>query len=291
MVSEVFALVQRRLLWGQMRIRDRGFQETELAAGESFDHRLGPAPESVRLLNWTDSQTACASVDYDFHSGDQIIFSRVYDLDFDADTFQRLQLYLRPDDSWHELSLTVERSGRRYVAERTVPLANCAWQTVTWQEPSTDDQSTKIKTWILLRPVAAAPGECLDQPRQIKLTFELRRAGAARAWWNKLTLNYVRVLDSIPSAYDVAEGINDTAYMYTLEQVLKQPGVADSPKGKEAAEFLASLQQAIPFLPEVKGLASDSDLARVGQGAKDEARLYVQAWREKIAGFLKELKK
>jgi ABC-type glycerol-3-phosphate transport system permease component len=197
-VAETFASVHRRLLWGQIRIRSRQLQDMELGAGEPFDRRLeNLTPEQAQILNWTDSQLPCASVGYDLRQGDRAILSRTFDLDFEAQDFQRVQLYLCPDDTWHELWLTVERNGRRYRARRAVVLANFAWQTVTWQEPGEDDHSTRIRSWILLRPVDASE-KCLDDPRKIKLTFELRKSSPARAWWNKLTLNYVRVMDQVP---------------------------------------------------------------------------------------------
>jgi ABC-type glycerol-3-phosphate transport system permease component len=78
-----------------------------------------------------------------------------------------------------------------------VPLANYDWTMVTWQEPGPDDLSTKIKTWVLLKEGKPGPHLVLD-PRQLKLTLTLRRSSLARAWWNKLRLNYDRVLDHIP---------------------------------------------------------------------------------------------
>ncbi len=198
MVNAVFLTVERRLLWGQMHIRSRQLHDQELAAGEPFDRRLeSPAPATVHFLNWVDRKSPCASVDYDLRQADRAVLSRTFDLDFDAKDFQRLKVYLRPDDTWHELWLTVERNGRRYRAERPVLLANFVWHTVVWQEPSEDDQSTRIKNWILLRPVQTADA-CLDDPRKVKLTFELVKNTPAEAWWGKLSFNYRRVLEGMP---------------------------------------------------------------------------------------------
>ena len=139
----------------------------------------------------------CASLDYDFGTGNRVVLSQTFDLPFDAAQFQRLQLNFRPDDTWHELWLTLERNGTLYRAEKAVTLANFSWYTVTWQEPSEDDASTKIKSWIVLRE-AGSSAAYLSDPRKIRLTFEFRQSTPAHAWWNKLTLNYGRVLDHMP---------------------------------------------------------------------------------------------
>jgi len=88
---------------------------------------------------------------------------------------------------------------------------------------------------------------------------------------------------------DMAEGITDYAYVYTLTEALKKPG--KNPQAVEKAKaFLGALERAMPAFPQVKGLASQSDGAAVGMGIDDEAKLHVAEWRKTIAGFLKELK-
>jgi hypothetical protein len=92
--------------------------------------------------------------------------------------------------------------------------------------------------------------------------------------------------------FEVAEGIQDQAYLYTLEQTLAQHRSAGTKldKVKEAEAFLSALQRAIPEFPNVKGLGSEADGALVGMGLQDEARFQTPRWRERLAGFLKELK-
>ena len=197
-VAETFASVHRRLLVGQVRVRSRALVEEELGAGAPFDRRFdNETPDQAHLVNWQDQAMDCASVNYDFRGGDRVVLHRTFRLSFDAADMERIQLYLRPDDTWHELWLTVERGGRRYVAEKAVPLANFAWQTVTWQEPSEDDHSTKIRTWVLLHDAGAAT-EAVSDPREVRLVLELRQSSALGAGWNKLRLNYDRVLDYMP---------------------------------------------------------------------------------------------
>jgi multiple sugar transport system permease protein len=196
--ERVFDNVARRLSFSQIRVRSEDLEVQELGAGLPFDRRLeNRTPGVVTLKEQTEKTLTYASLNYDFSKGDRILLSGTFDLAFDAADLQRIQLYLRPDDSWHELRLYVEKRGVRYAAERPLILANFGWATATWQEPGPDDQSTKIKTWILLHEAERSP-DILDHPRKLKLTFEIRRSGLLRAWGNKFRLNYLRVLDYIP---------------------------------------------------------------------------------------------
>ena len=86
-------------------------------------------------------------------------------------------------------------------------------------------------------------------------------------------------------------GITDYAYIYTLTETLKTMDVTKPGTAKDAADFLASLERAMPEFPQIKGMASAEDGPKVGMGANDDARYLVDEWRRKIAGFLKELKR
>lgn len=198
MIGEVFANIHRRFSLGQIRARSIDLEDEELGAGEPYSQRLeNQTPRVARLSDRQEKALPYASVDYDFNQGDTVVLSRTFRLGYRADKLQRIQLYFRPDDTWHELRLTVEKGGVRYVARKPVPLANFNWGAATWQYPGPDDQSTKIKTWVLLDEESRSPSYVSD-PHEVKLTLELRRSSPARAWGDKLRMNYDRVLDYIP---------------------------------------------------------------------------------------------
>jgi multiple sugar transport system permease protein len=190
--------VVRRLSFGSMRARSHDLQVQDLGAGLPYDQRLlNESPGVVTPLTISEEHLTYASINYDFSDEDQASFSGTFDLEFDASELQRLQLNIKPDDSWHELWLTMEKQGVRYEAERPLVLANFTWATATWQEPGPDDLTNKIKTWILLRPVGQSEGYVSD-PRKIRVGLELRRSGLLTAWWHKLSRNYYLVWDHIP---------------------------------------------------------------------------------------------
>ena len=124
-----------------------------------------------------------------------------------------------------------------------------------------------------------------------------------REWYNPFTSVHGFAPYAPPADYpggmlfqskflDVAEGINDYAYLVTLDEAVR--AAASDPKRadavKEAKEFLAALDRAIPELPGAKGLLNEGDGALVGMGVDDEARLQAPHWRETIARLLKALK-
>lgn len=198
MVAEAFDAVQRRLCLGQLRVRSQALVETVLGADLPYSQRLrNRSPEVARLVDRRERNLDFASVNYDFRKGAEVLLEGTYAPGFAPADLQRLQLYLKPDDTWHELDLTLEMNGRRFVAERSVILANTNWTLVTWQFPGADDASTKVRTWTRLREAEDAGG-ALAEPGRLRVLLRLQRSTLLRAWWNKVRLNYDRVLDHIP---------------------------------------------------------------------------------------------
>lgn len=190
--------VVRRLSFGGIRARSYDLQVQELGAGLPHHQRLlNESPVVVTPITISEEHLTYASINYDFSDENRAVFSGTFDLDFDASELQRLQLNIKPDDSWHELWLTVEKQGIRYEAERPLVLANFTWATATWQEPGADDLTNKIKTWILLRGIGRSEGY-VSHPRKITVGIELRRSDLLTAWWHKLSRNYYLVWDHIP---------------------------------------------------------------------------------------------
>lgn len=198
MVTDVVTSVHRRLCLGQLRVRSQALTENVLGADRPFSERwANRTPAVARLVDQQETSLQYASVNYDFRQGAEVTLEGAYDPGFAPADLQRVQLYLKPDDTWHELDLGLEMNGRRYVAQRRVPMANYNWTMITWQFPSVDDTSTKIKTWVLLNEAKDAVG-AFNEPDRLRLTLRLYRSTPLKAWYSKIRLNYDRVLDHIP---------------------------------------------------------------------------------------------
>jgi len=204
MVAEAFDSVYRRLLLGTVRLRS--YERAEPGVGTTPSHDVALAeplenqtPETLSPVTVHEKTGDFTLLRYDFSKADRLVLARTFDVPptFHLDRLHRISIDLRPDDTWHELWLTMEKDGVRYRAERALPLANFDPIEAQWQEPGPDDRSTKIRTWIRLEEVARG-GEVLSDPHRIRLALEFHRVGPVGGWWNKLCLNYHRVLDHMP---------------------------------------------------------------------------------------------
>src|SRR5207302_9538336 len=97
----------------------------------------------------------------------------------------RIQLYLRNDDTWHAVTLFIEKNGARFCAEHAIDDADSNWVVDTWQEPGPDDRLDKIRTWTLLREVEQGP-QFVSGPNEIRITLELSRRNLWQAWGAKI---------------------------------------------------------------------------------------------------------
>ena len=195
LVASVYADVYRFLAVGPVRVRGNDVALRELAADRAPSSRWTLSSPIVRSVDIEDAGKKAARLDYDFAGGDRFSLAGTFALPIDASELRRVQIDLHPDDTWHDLTLTAEHSGRKYVAHRDVSLANFDWATFTWQHASADDVSTKLRTWVVFDDVGSSD---VTAPRELRLTIDVRRASQATAWANKLKLNYLRTNQQIP---------------------------------------------------------------------------------------------
>jgi multiple sugar transport system permease protein len=199
LIDSVFGQLRRVLLIGQLRARSTELQEDELvSASDATTKWIVAGPGAF-------SQKADASeFSYDFSSDSKVTLSQTFTTSFPIERLRRLQFYSQPDDSWHALRMTVEKLGHRFVSERAIYLADHNWQVATWQEPSADDSTTKIKTWTLLKDAGQS---AIHGPNEIRITLELHRTGVMGAWLAKIWRNYRLTLDYIPFWRYVGTGL------------------------------------------------------------------------------------
>ncbi|MBN1269522.1 MAG: carbohydrate ABC transporter permease [Kiritimatiellae bacterium] len=200
LVAEAAAKVYRRLSVGAVRVRSHDLQEADVTEDlplAEFWQVSGGAPAA--LSERVEGTTRYADLAYDFQDRPQaqLTLSRTIELPFPAERLFRIQVFLRPDDSWHRMDFFLEKGGRRFRGMRPEYLGNFQWGVVTLQEYGPDDESNKIRLWIPLEEVEAGP-TCEAAPDRVKLTLVLRRTSQAGAWWAKCRRNYRGALDYIP---------------------------------------------------------------------------------------------
>ena len=197
-VRDVTAQIRRHFSLGQLRARSYGrlapVAEDQLVAADKVANAW-QVNETGKLVQATDEREPYADVQYDFSKSDTLTLTGNFKTSFPVEDLYRLQLYLRSDDTWHGLTMYVEKLGVKYIAEKTYDLADFTWGISTWQEPGPDDKTNKVKTWTLLKPVG--PSDVTGK-NEVRVTLELKRNTPLGAWWAKARRNYRFALDNIP---------------------------------------------------------------------------------------------
>lgn len=200
MIVDTVGRVLRRLTFGAVRVRSLDLQEVEITGGESissFWNLAGDVP--ARFVEQDDTAEARADLLYDFradHRG-EITLERTMELPFRAERLYRIQLFIRPDDSWHPLRFQVEKNGKLYECDRPEYLGDFQWSAVTLQEYGPADESTKIRLWIPYRQVDEG-AQYESRPNHVKVSVVMEENTAWGAWWAKAQNNYRGALDYIP---------------------------------------------------------------------------------------------
>ncbi|HMP76885.1 MAG TPA: ABC transporter permease subunit [Kiritimatiellia bacterium] len=197
LVDEALRKIHRRLSFAGVRVRSLDLQEFDLTAGAPISEFW--QVENGALVDGAEGATPLADLDYAFsgRARGAVRLTRTMTLPFPVERLHRIQLFMRPDDSWHAVEFHVEKQGRVFTGQRAEFLGNFQWTMVTLQDYGPDDESTKIRLWIPLmeQPGAVSP---VTDAFEVKVTLVLKQNDALGAWWAKIQRNYRGALDYIP---------------------------------------------------------------------------------------------
>lgn len=199
MVSQTFNEIYRFAAIGRIFARSTFSHDLNVVNPESSAIELWKPRSSnvVSLIDETMNAKRYARLSYDLSKADQFSLQCRITLPFDANYLHRLQIELKPDDTWHTYRLFIDANGRRYTGVRDSSLANFDWLTAAWQQPSDEDHSTKVRNWIVLKDVGISDrSDAFGQV--VHLTLEVEKSSQTRAWAFKIGNNYIRALDQVP---------------------------------------------------------------------------------------------
>jgi multiple sugar transport system permease protein len=120
----------------------------------------------------------------------------------DPSDIHKLFLSLRPDDSWHGLTATLDVGGTHWKSTRTTYLAQNRPQSISFQPPTFDDTTVRARTWVPLRAAGSSP-----RIRQARLELSLAPSSTFAAMLAKVERNYLRAFDSVPFLQYVANSL------------------------------------------------------------------------------------
>lgn len=197
LIADVVSELRRYLALGSLRALSYDQQEDVLVP----DSRVASSWQiggnaHARLRQVISPRESGGELDYDFRTGNTMTLTQTFQTTFPLSRLHRLQLGLHNDDTWHALRIEVEKDGKRYRAERAVPLGDSDWVIGSWQEPGPDDRPTKTKTWTWL--VATSKPAPMGRQNELRVTIEITRSSQLQAWWFKVTHNYRLFFDQIP---------------------------------------------------------------------------------------------
>jgi len=179
--------VYKRFLLGPVRVKSLDQQEQMLRRDEP-NASLWQV-EGGTLTEQTTEGRPCALLAYDFRENEtsEVRLTGVFPLGFPVERMKKLLFSFRPDHTWHALDCELEADGRRWESDEPLYATNDRWQEQTWQFPSGDDRSLKVKSWIVLRPAGSSE---FREPGRVRLTLTLRRRSRSQAWLTKLWNNF-----------------------------------------------------------------------------------------------------
>ena len=193
-VQEVFEDVYRRVAMSDVVFHGWDVSVEQPTKTVTFPWKV--AKGDIELITRTEGlRRPAQEVHYSFAHSRSFALTAVLPLDMDPANLKKIVVSNHADRSWHELAATIELAGRAYQSVQPAFLGSDRWQDATWQFKSADDDSIKMKTWLRLEETGPSD---FDEPGQIKLTIEFRRARGLWAMFNKYFNNYRDVLRMVP---------------------------------------------------------------------------------------------
>ncbi|MEW6356551.1 MAG: ABC transporter permease subunit [Planctomycetota bacterium] len=185
--------VFRSLAFGTITVQDVELKQAKVSASDVYPWRSLSAEMLFKDVEEKGKRHTEAA--YDFGTEYRLRFEVELALPIPVDRFRGVSIGLRADKSWHPLGLRMELGGKVYRSEEPLLLANDLWQEAIYQLPSEEDESLRVREYILLREV---PGGTDITGERCRLTFTLSRSSHIAAVWNKFTRNYWEALRFIP---------------------------------------------------------------------------------------------
>ncbi|NCO38794.1 MAG: ABC transporter permease subunit [Armatimonadetes bacterium] len=193
--SLIAAVWERNLLSVQIRnatVEDAGFHLYTLPAARRLLWNVSGA--AAQLRPQADSRLPTSQVNYDFRRARRATLTLASALPVAPDSFNRLNVPLRADRSFHRVDVEIDAGGRVYRSEKALLLDSNLWQEAAWQVKERGEQSTVFRDYTPLVFVRSSQ----TSANRLRVTLSLERNSFPRALYDKALRNYKAALDYLP---------------------------------------------------------------------------------------------
>ncbi len=194
LVREVFDAVYRRVMVSTVTLHgwDLGIERPTGDTG--FDWKVVEG-DALLVRREQGLLRPGQEVQYSFAESRSFTLQTTVPLQMDVENFRKIVVGNRGDRSWHPIHATVEVGGRRFDSMDSAFSGSDQWQDLTWQFPSPDDDSIKLKNWLRLRDTG--PSDVTD-PHTVRISLEYQYAPRVLTTWYKYTRNYREAMRLAP---------------------------------------------------------------------------------------------
>jgi len=186
LVREVFDAVYRRVLVSTVTLHGWDLAVEHPTGDTDFEWQVVDGDAEL-VRRDTGLLRPGQEVRYSFAKDRSFTLQTTVPLQMDLSNFRKVVVGNHGDRSWHPIHATVEVGGRKYESADRAFAGADQWQDLTWQFPSADDDSIKLKNWLRLEDTG--PSDVTD-PHTVRVSLEYSHAPRVLAAWYKYTHNY-----------------------------------------------------------------------------------------------------
>src|SRR5262249_37488738 len=144
------------------------------------------------------AEGSVAVVRYDLTTQPSAVVTAEIPCPVDFDTkFKRLDIAVRPDETWHEMNVSIQIGRRQYESVTPKYMGEDKGLEYQSQLPSADDAALTPHRYVLLKQSEEPPYD-ETAPGCMRLHVALTRTSTPGAYWAKGSENYKRVFDEVP---------------------------------------------------------------------------------------------
>ncbi len=200
-IADSFAAVYRCFSLGKVVLKDQDYRVHDLTAGHPLDQVWKVERGNARIEPQTLAEGAVAVVRYDLTTQPSVVLTADLPCPVDFEKkFKRLDIAVRPDETWHEMDVTIQVGDKQYNSVKSKYMGEDKGLEYQYQLPSADDAALTPHRYVLLDEMAASERSDYFRPGpgKMRVRVGLNRTSIPGAYWAKGTENYKRVFDEVP---------------------------------------------------------------------------------------------